>query len=337
MSKVLVYGWYNKRNCGDESYKLSFPRLFAEHELTFTDRLDRDLIESHDGVILGGGNILDIHHVGRVNKFAALLKDKPLYAFSVGFTDAQVQSSQLSVFKHIYVRDMTALRRLQGMGIQASFCPDAAFALEPSAARGKKIWKSYFEGQGHDLYEKRVVIVCNSHLISGGGEMIHRNAMRFQVVTNDLATLMDQTNASFMLVPFGCSSPWDDRIANSWVGGQCKWYRKNVVVYDQLEVQETLDVIAAANAVVSMRYHSSVFAALAGVPFLDICHHDKNESFLKTLGLESWGIPYWDFSREQARAILGGHLLGLGGDRVAQTGTTQRDLLGGGVDGIRFN
>lgn len=337
MAKVLVYGWYSKENCGDESYKISFGNLFADHSLTFTEKIDDELIQSHDAFILGGGNILDSHHLKTVQKHKAYLSKIPCIAFSVGQTDDKIQESQLSIFQSIYIRDLDAFSRLQKMHPNVHYCPDAAFAMEPNPTRGSAIWNAYFEDK--DLYEKKVAVIANSHLISGSTDVLSRDALRFQMFSLDLATIIDNTNASFLFVPFGCSMPWDDRVANGWIASQCKWFRKTATIYDKFSVQANLDVIAAADVVISLRYHSTVFSVIAGVPFVDVYHHDKNHSFLKTLGLESWGVSFWDFSREKTKEILDSHLDGSSNskDRIRCIKEEQKQRLQGEVNGIYFN
>lgn len=339
MARILVYGWYGKGNCGDESYKNSFPRLFPSHELRFAETLNADLIDSHDALVVGGGNIIDLHHLSHVNRFANNLKGKPVVAFSVGFTDSGVMKEHLRIFDHIYVRDEPALERLKGMGVLATYCPDAAFGMEADWSWGRERWVELFHESRRDLYDHRVAIVLNAHLTSGGGDTLARDAYRFQLFANEMAHVCDHTNASFLFLPFGVQPPWDDRVPNSWTAGRCKWFKKNLVSYENRGVQETLDLIAGADVVVSMRYHSTVFSVVAEVPFIDIYHHDKNHSFLKTLGVTSWGIPYWDFSRDRISELLGKQLGDFGDrrERISQINREQRSKLRGCVDAIRFD
>ena len=54
--------------------------------------------------------------------------------------------------------------------------------------------------------------------------------------------------------------PWDDRVSNGMVASFCKFWKKNVVLYDELEVQDALDIISAADVVISSRLHSTIFS-----------------------------------------------------------------------------
>ncbi len=282
--RVLCLGWYNKDNIGDESYKLSFPIIFPQYSWTFTDFPSKQQINDCDFIVLGGGNILE-------RNFLSLLKDinKPIYAFSVGTTE-KLTEQELSIFTKIYSRDKKA----------QNWVPDAAFALTPDKHNGKILVKNLFAKK--DLYEKLFIVVTNAHLVKKQEEL-SREFITFHNFCFKMAQIIDNTNASFLFLPFSTSSEVDDRTTNSWLASRCKFHKKNIVVYDKFKVQETLDIISVADLVISMRLHSSIFACLAGVRFLDIVHHDKSRNFLETIGKKEY-LDYWDFSNEKAKNLI---------------------------------
>lgn len=282
------------------------------HSLTFVNDLSKGLIESHDVLILGGGNILDFHYTKLINRYKASLKNKLVYGFSLGFTDDKLNFDDLKVFNKIWVRDLVSLDKLRkGLGgvsnskCNCAYCPDAAVILDGDKERGRGLWQGIFSSLGRDLYERRIAVVVNAHLISGFGDKLSRDFLRFQLFSQDLGMVVDETMASFLFVPFGVSYPWDDRVSNGWVGSHCKWFKKNGEIFDKLCVQDTLDLISGSDLVLSTRYHSSVFSLTSLVPFIDIWHHDKNGNYLKSIDLlEECGISYWNFSKEKLTSLL---------------------------------
>ena len=68
MNNILVLGWYGKHNIGDESYKLAIPKLFPEASVTFSDYIDKKLIEKNDQFIMGGGDIISPKFLQEFNK-----------------------------------------------------------------------------------------------------------------------------------------------------------------------------------------------------------------------------------------------------------------------------
>jgi polysaccharide pyruvyl transferase WcaK-like protein len=76
------------------------------------------------------------------------------------------------------------------------------------------------------------------------------------------------------------------------------------MIYNELDVQETLDIISASDAVVSTRLHSSIFSCATETPFLDITHSHKNKYFLETIKYEKASVGYEDFNIAKAKLIL---------------------------------
>ena len=55
---VLVYGWYNHGNVGDELFRESFKVLFPGANLEFSDRLTEKNLTGKSAVVFGGGSFL---------------------------------------------------------------------------------------------------------------------------------------------------------------------------------------------------------------------------------------------------------------------------------------
>lgn len=288
--KVLVLGWYGHNNCGDESYKLAIPKIFPAIQFKFVDKIGKEemtaLETSFDAVILGGGNVFKKDFLDMLET----IKHKPIYGFSIG---AEEPISSKVNFSHIYAREKESVATLKKMGVSCSFIPDASFILDGDTEKGKKSIKKYFENEKNDLYSKLVVVVVNSYLIKGGLDGLARDTATFSKFSYDLARAFDEISASFLFVPFGTKMPPDDRIANSWIASKCKYWKKNCVVFDRPDVQTTLDIISAADLVISTRLHSSIFAYNVGVPFIDITHHSKNKSFLDLINGNENSMSFW--------------------------------------------
>jgi len=313
--KILVLGWYGHNNIGDDSYKIAFPKLFPEHTFEFTSNISHN---DYDCVVLGGGNVFSNDFLGQLRGL-----NKPVFGMSLGL-DRETKNDV--PFVHVYAREQQSLEWLKCQKTVCSFLPDFAFALEPDIERGK-----FLLSQMGTLYEKKVAIVVNSYLINGGQGQKGRESMAFLSFAYELARGIDAANASFIFIPFGTEIPADDRVANSWVANKCKFDKKNVVIYGQYSVQDTLNIISACDAMVSTRLHATIFAHNAGIPFVDITHHNKNKSFLDLIGQKDSSIPYWGFSSELFCTQL---------DRALASPRTKNDLrslLIKGCNDIRFD
>lgn len=283
---TTVLGWYNHGNIGDEAYKIAFPKIFPNQKFTFTDVLPNNC----ERVFLGGGDVLQKYFLDQLKQTKA-----PKYAMSINMKCNETRH-YIDMFDKMFIRNI---------------CPstdklfpvaDFAFVLEPNFERGKELIKKMFQQHKAELYEKVIVIVMNAYLCSDEATLA-RDHITFDKVCYDLARIMDNTQASFLLLPFGNGFPHNDRLANSALYAKCKFWKKNVILYNELSVQNTLDVVSAANMLIGTRLHASIFACIGGTPFIDLTHHDKTQLFLESIN-KDWGVNYWNFNTERLKILM---------------------------------
>jgi len=289
-----VIGWYGHKNVGDESYKISFPKVFPASKFQFHPSQSND-----DSIaILGGGDILD-------EKFVSKLLDQPAkkrYAISVS-ANSNSPVHLLDKVDGIWVRDYESVKFLNKHGITATYMPDVSTCLTGSPVNGNRLIERYYENEKLELYGKKVGIVFSSYLCSGKSDMLARDHITFNKVVSDLGSIIDSTSASFIFFPMSTGMPHDDRVTNGFLANQCKFWKKNYVVYDRLNVCDTVDLIAACDVIISTRLHASIFALNNNVPFIDITHHDKNLKFLKTIN-HKYTASYWNMDRNLMKNML---------------------------------
>jgi polysaccharide pyruvyl transferase WcaK-like protein len=310
-------GWYDKSNIGDEAYKIAFPRVFPNHDFSF------DAAKSPN-LILGGGDILSEAFLKNALKYPAQKR----IALSVS-ANSNTPIDLVKKLDDIYVRDIRSKKYLTDNGVACTYMPDVATCMKPNCVNGMNWLRKKYDSDGLELYQKKVGVVLNAHLYHGKPDILARDFNRLVQVVWDLSRLMDNTMASFVLFPMSSQLPYDDRVTNAMTAGRCKFWRKNLVVYDKLDVQQTLDLISTFDAVISTRLHTSIFSMLAGVPFIDVTHHDKNLGFLETVGLNDWSTSYWNFDCETVQKRLN-YLLANGGDdknRLETVRSNQVNLL----------
>jgi len=292
-NQINVVGWYNKRNCGDESYKEAFPKVFPNYSFIFTEQP----IKNADAYIIGGGDVLTKKLLETFSKI-----DKPKHIMSVTVSQ-DFDKSLFNGFRTIIVRDKQSQKTLSKNKVDSLLYPDFSFALDYDKEKGEDIIKSLFQKDNRDLYGKKIAIVVNAHLLPTYGATAFENA-RFDRFAFDLAIGTDETPASFIFIPFSTKQPWDDRISNAIVANRCKWWKKNVIVFEEMSVQNIINIISACDGVVSSRLHSSIFSATTEVPFVDITHNHKNKYFLETIKYEKASIGFSDFNMLKMSSML---------------------------------
>lgn len=113
IENVLVLGFYNRKNLGDETYKATIPLLLdydikKECEIVFSfecmDDID-SIPENIDTIICGGGDIINDYFMEKAQKLLTEFKGR-VYALSVGIPFAGA-SKYLHLFDHVFVRSQT--------------------------------------------------------------------------------------------------------------------------------------------------------------------------------------------------------------------------------------
>jgi polysaccharide pyruvyl transferase WcaK-like protein len=298
--KVTILGWYNHHNAGDDAFMQSFPLLLAGHSVRFTENIKDN--DDSDVLILGGGDVVYPTYTDQFAKFP----NKRKIAFSVTLT-VNSDLKRLDMFEHVYVRDVLSLEVSKKGSLdpsRVSLLPDVTFNLTPNPLVGKTWLKQQFAAEGLTLLPKVVVCVCSAYMAYNYDEALSRDTLNFLKVALDIAKTADNESASFVFLPFSTQAPWDDRMSNAWVAGHCHKWQKNYVIHQRLDVQQTLNIIAASNVVISTRLHSTVWSTLSGVPFIDLTHHSKNLGFIQTVGKTPWSMNLWEFGASPFRKLL---------------------------------
>lgn len=290
--QVNILGWYDHGNIGDEAYKLAFSTLFPENTFKFNGKLET----STDFCILGGGDVLGGYYLKNLNNA------KRKIALSITVNEETNTKEHLTQFEQLFVRDMSSFETAKKLGGNPIYIPDLTFCLKPNKENGISKIQTMFEHNFIDLYERKIGIIINSNLVPSH-DSTSRNHTDFYKFCADLAEFIDNYNASFIFIPFSTHMPTDDRIANGIIASQCKYWNKNLMIFDPMSVQDTLDVISACDDVISTRLHSSIFSCIAGVHFIDITHNHKNKNFLQTIQYDRT-IPYRDFNKYALSQLL---------------------------------
>lgn len=281
-----VLGYYNHDNVGDEAYKLAFPKIFPGHNFTFADVVPNNCKR----VFLGGGDVIQQYFLSQLEKLTI-----PKYAMSVNIKPQNI-SKYNEIFSQMLIRNIVPTSK------NVLTVPDFTFVLEANPQHGKKIIERLFQENKADLYDRVIIVVLNAYLCTGEATLA-RDYVTFDKVCYDLAKTMDSTPASFLLLPFGNGFPNNDRLAASSLYTKCKFWKKNVILYKELSVQGTLDVISAANMLIGSRLHASIFATIGGTPFVDLTHHDKTALFLESIN-KDWSVNYWNFSVDRLKTLM---------------------------------
>lgn len=296
---IKVVGFYDHGNIGDQAFKLAFPILFPSYNFSFCDTLKNQDLADTDLIIIGGGDVVKKDIIKYLYNV-----DIPAIAASVTITQGS-DLDNISLFKKIIVRDELSLNIAQQYHDNVIYLPDFSFVLTPDPIAGRKIIEDQFYQSGHTLTDKFVTVVLNSYISFNSNDALTRDSTAFNLLVDKLAKLCESMDYSWIFLPMSTQSPWDDRSVAAWTGNRIKnKYWRNIVIYDKLSVQKTLNIISSSSSVISSRLHSTIFSTIAGVPFIDILHHDKNYGYVKTLDCLDWTTWLWSYDEKKVNDLL---------------------------------
>lgn len=336
--KILCVGYYGKDNIGDESYKVAFPALWPFHEWKFAETPTVSLVDWSDAIVLGGGNVLTPKFCRALEAYRS---SKPIYAVSVGCLDADLDPYDLQMFEAVYVRDAWSWERLRKVGRHSEIIPDVVFGLTPDRGNGLALL-GRIRDEIHWKLPINVGVTVNAHLtgfsVDGSPRYaLARDAFRFQQFSLELASVLDGVAGNAVFLPYMTKKPYDDRAPNAWVASRMELYTKAHVVYGPLGVQDMLDLTSVLDLSITTRFHQAVFSAIAGVPFVDVSHHDKNKNFVESLGNLGRGVSYWDFQRNAFEGMIRDALEGYSKEELMLSAASLKTRLLEFAHAVRFD
>jgi colanic acid/amylovoran biosynthesis protein len=193
------------------------------------------------------------------------------------------------------VREDISRRYLEAIGIRdrIEVTTDLAFMDEVDAAAAERQLESWPElGAFLQAYPRVIGITISDfrwHVKLGKDRALSE---RIERTFRDMISSLTARGYGVLLIPqlFGNQRDYDDLQAFAGDGVH--------VMSDQPDTYAQQQVVSKLFAVIGMRYHSNIFAAKMGTPFVAIVYEEKMEGFLHLAGLDAYGIALDDLSFE---------------------------------------
>ncbi|KAA2211410.1 polysaccharide pyruvyl transferase family protein [Teichococcus oryzae] len=313
MARIKFVGWYGRGNCGDEAFRDVHRLLFPGHDIEWVTDLEADSAAEDDGSVhvLGGGDVFLPYYL------RSIPANRKFFVYGVGLGSDEQRAAvveQRDRLLGVWLRNQEDVDALRAEGIDAHFTPDIVFNLAPEiarripaqAARLGKIRKSV------------ALIVSNtatqdSYRTGNLSEFFYAQYMRLNLAKlfSELAKYYDVYG-----IPFSSDrNDFDLGYLYDVVTNVSR--QESVRILDEpMEPLEVGAVLANMDLVVSMKFHGLVFAAAAGVPFVNIGLTRKTKLICTQLGLEDLSVTPYSLTVESALAAI----------KVAEDEAVQRRL-----------
>lgn len=271
--KILVLGYYNRSNLGDEMFKQSIPYFFPKSKLDFvcTDDYDFNInVQNYDAIICGGGDIINDYFYKKLIKITNGFK-KNIFAFGVGIPyKGLISSGYLDIFDHVFIRNRTDIRLLQHRlgSDRVHYLPDLGFKLLPPVSN------SNIKIEKNPNYKGRI------------GVFLIQSVYKYKSIVYSLTKIIDwlasEYEITFYLFNTSQNCNEDDSYISNDIASMLSVEHKNIKVdITVYTVNQMFEIMQSLDYGICMRFHSHIFATIAELPFLSIYSTRKVEQYIK--------------------------------------------------------
>lgn len=286
--KILVYGFFNKSNIGDNLFIEAYKKLFPEYEFTFSEKITAELFESHDTLFLGGGSFLD----GQLNVPKELLEklpSKPIVYLGVGAETSIHPWHKFLIQKAslVCIRSIHAIDKIKALNANTIYCPDLVYALSDEIDKQKAKPKS-------------ILFLPNSHTVSKWNDAAWKHSA-WEYFKSECAQtfefLIDHKH-SIDVLPMCRNSNHKDDFTAAEIANKMTHGKLNILPFEEYDFVSLSKLCSSYELIISQRYHGLVMADITQTPCINLHHHDKLKYFNATL------TKNVDFYRTSKSAIL---------------------------------
>lgn len=274
--KILVLGYYDRGNLGDEQYKTTIPMLLKTNSIvqywdSITFKSPEDIVQIPQEttmIIVGGGDVINDYFMTKIQKLTKNFVGR-IYALSVGIPYSS-GTKYLYLFDHIYARSRTDYEiAVSKIGVKnVSICMDSAFKINiipnrkisPYTRIGVCFANSYFE----DNPNKDILIDS----LLDGLNSYYQNYNQYTI---------------YHFIPFNTHSGKEsDNIIHTTLYN--KLTSLDVPCFNHTDFKDPIQVLNFMNndidIVLCMRFHSIIFSALTGKRFIALYTTTKIDNLL---------------------------------------------------------
>ena len=319
MSKVLVVGYYNHYNLGDEQYKFSIRYILETLPIKpqSIDFIDCDQLYSYETaeystILLGGGDVLNHYFLDKINKKFEGISPRPkIVAFSVGIPYNSIflyseNLKKLEIFDYIWLRTKQDIPLFSQYFPEnkLGYLPDAScFLLDavpirhltPPTISSHEYRKLFFTLRLFARTKKIININLCRHIYHS----VEPYLSNYQAIIRELAVFIDkliQRGYIIVLLPFNTKPVTENKenhendILIQQDVLRLVSNNVNIIHIDfDMSISEILSLYQFFYMSVPMRFHGTLFSIHAGVPMVPIYTTKKIKNAL--LDIE-WNYGY---------------------------------------------
>lgn len=279
-NKVLVYGWYNKNNIGDDLFFEVFKKLFPQIDFIFTDNITLENIKDVSTIFIGGGSFLS-EPPAIQEQCLNIVKTKKIIYVGVGAeTDIHpLHKDLISLAKLIALRSPEGFDKIRELNDNIILIPDLVYYLNNTI--------------NNKIDSKSILILPNITVVPQNTDP-HWKFNSWNNFKFEFSQFLDWLVENEYKINF-LSMCKNLEQNDDWAAYEIISCMKNRNENYLINSSNIIDTFKKYDIIISQRYHGIVLAEISGVPFISIHHHNK----LKTSALNAGSfISYYSSSKQ---------------------------------------
>ena len=277
---IIIIGYYNHYNLGDDQYMLSFINLFKfikYNSIKFVDcdKIFNTEIKDTDIIILGGGDVLNNYFINNINiKFEN--KPNKLFAVSVGlpYTYILTNTGKLNIFDHIFIRSKQDISLFSKYYKNISYIPDISYNLSCDT---NNVNNTFCELRVIKATKKIIGFALSRHIYHNQYIQEYNNCILnlYHFIKNLI--ILDY---HIIFIPFNTNSIstiendiliYNDIITIFSMNDTEQFINNNITfIKKKIEINQLFELYNIMDYCIPMRYHACLFSIYTNTPFLPI-------------------------------------------------------------------
>lgn len=285
--KILVYGWYNSGNIGDNLFCEAFSKLFPSHQFSYTKVITKENIADVEAVFFGGGSLLDGEPKIKPDALA-LLESKKIFYIGTG-TETGIHPIHLrlmKIAKLIATRSIGKVDELKAINPNSIWIPDLVYALKE-------------DRQLSPITNKSVIVLPNIELVPKWTDP-HWKHVAWEYFKTQFAQFLDTIVEDGYTLDF-LSMCSNETMNDSWAATEIINKMKNRKSKYQLldpksNFADITNLLSRYSIIITQRFHGVVLSEILDKPYIAIHHHDKIKNCYPARGNS---VPYYEISKHK--------------------------------------
>src|SRR5574338_98571 len=279
--KVLVYGWYNQNNLGDELFKDAFKSLFPRFDFLSTDYIRVEHLADIDAIFIGGGSLIGEPLRLASNVTMDDVKKIPIFYIGVGAETGVHDSHKelVSLAKLIALRSYANYDNIKRDNSNVMVIPDLVYNLFGSKAIQKK---------------PNSLLVIPNILVVPKWNSPHWKHAAWEYFKVEFAQYLDELldkKWTIHFLPFCINNQWNDCFAAGEIISRMSNIKEKALLDKPDNIERSIKLISEYRMVITQRFHGAILSDMAETPCLTIHHQDKLKN---AIGAQ---MPYYGASK----------------------------------------